>query len=105
MATIYEYTVQINGCDFDFEDMCWCDEHYTVKEAVFDTLDEAKDFVNSITPEQVIEYERQTECNGLDVVIWKDELVGIDNVGWHYGDSTVVGEKEFVGHQVNGDWV
>lgn len=104
MATIYEYTVQINGCDFDFEDKSWCDEHYTLKEEVFGTLEHAQDFVNSITAEQVLEYEQATNCNGLDVVIWKEELTG-NCFGWHYGDSVVVGEKEWVGSQVNGTWM
>lgn len=104
MAIAYDYTVQINGCDFDFDEECWYDEHYTVKEVVFDTLEEAQEFVRGITAKQALEWERETKCNGLDVVIWKDELNG-NQLGWHYGDSIVVGEREFIGDKENGTWL
>lgn len=100
MATIYEFTVQINGNDYD-PDYGWADEHYTLKEETFDTYEEACEFLRGITPEQALEWERETDCNGLDVVIWKDELVGSSIVGWNYGDSAIVGESEWIGDKCN----
>ena len=100
MTITYDYTVQINGCDFDFEDKCWCDEHYTLKEIVFDTLEQAQEFVRSITAEQALEWERETNCNGLDVLIFKDEVLE----GGNYDDFEIVGEREFVGGEENGTW-
>lgn len=101
MVVSYDYTVQINGCDFDFDEKCWFDEHHTVTEFVFDTLEEAQKFVRSITAEQALEWERQSDCNGLDVLIYKDEVLE----GGNYDDFEIVGEREFVGGNENGTWL
>ena len=101
MVITYDYTVQINGCDFDFESECWYDEHYTLKEVVFDTLEEAQEFVRNITARQALEWERKSKCNGLDVLIYEDEVLE----GGNYDDFRIIGEREFVGEQENGLWL
>ena len=101
MVITYDYTVQINGCDFDFESKCWYDEHYTLKEVVFDTLEEAQEFVRNITARQALEWERKSKCNGLDVLIYEDEVLE----GGNYDDFRIIGEREFVGEQENGLWL
>ena len=105
MKTACTYTVQIAGSNFDFEYKEWDDELYTVEEHEFDTLEEAQEYVREITTEQVVEWEKQADCNGLDVVIWEDEWVQVSEVGWHDNGFSVVGEKEWVGDKVNGEWM
>ena len=97
MTITYDYTVQINGCDFEFESNCWCDYWYdkprVLKEVTFDTFEQAQEFVSSITAKQAREWEREVKRNGLRVIIFKDEVLD----GGNYDDFEIVGEREFVG--------
>lgn len=97
MEVIYEYTVVIQGNDF-IPDYGWADEHYHLDDALFDTLEEAREFVRSITPEQALEWERMTDCNGLDVVIFADPVLpdGTYELGFE-----IVGECEWIGDKLN----
>lgn len=94
MTITYDYTVQINGCDFVFEDNCWWyDSQCILKEVIFDTFEQAHEFVSNITAKQAREWERQTKCNGLRVIIFRDTVLE----GGNYDDFEIVGEREFVG--------
>lgn len=70
------------------------------KELVFDTFEQAQEFVRSITAKQAREWERETKCNGLRVLIFKDEVLE----GGNYDDFEIVGEREFVGGEDSGTW-
>lgn len=94
MTITYDYTVQISGCDFVFEDNgYWYDSQRTLKEVIFDTFEQAQEFVSNITAKQAREWERETKCNGLRVIIFKDAVLE----GGNYDDFEIVGEREFVG--------
>jgi len=94
----YDYMVVIQGNDYDFEYDCWEDEHYHLKDVLCDSYEEACEFLRSITPEQALEWERQTECNGLDIIIIADTVLpdGTDEL-----DFIVVGECEWIGDKCN----
>jgi hypothetical protein len=92
----YDYTVVIQGNDYD-PDYGWADEHYHLKDESFDTYEEACEFVRGITPEQALEWERETECNGLDIVIFADPLID-----WMYELSfEALGFCEWIGDKLN----
>lgn len=96
MGMFYTYSVMISGNDYD-PDYGWADEHYVLKTEGFDTYREACEFVRSITAEQALEWERQTECNGLDIVIFADPAAD-----WVYElASKELGYAEWIGDKLN----
>lgn len=94
----YDYMVAIQGNDYDFEYDCWEDEHYHLKDVLCDSYEEACEFLRSITPEQALEWERQTKCNGLDITIFADPVLPD---GTYELAFTVVGECEWIGDKCN----
>ena len=96
METTYEYNVMISGNDY-IPDYGWADEHYHLKDECFDTYEEACEFVRGITKEQALEWERETGCNGLDIVIFADPLID-----WMYELSfETLGFCEWIGDKLN----
>lgn len=96
MEVTYDYTVAIQGNDF-IPDYGWADERYPLKEESFGTYEEACEFVRSITPEQALEWERETDCNGLDIVIFADPVID-----WMYELSfKELGCCEWIGDKCN----
>lgn len=94
----YDYTVAIQGNDYDFEDDSWYGEHYHLKDVPCDSYEEACEYLRSITPEQALEWERQTKCNGLDITIFADPVLPD---GTYELDFSIVGECEWIGDKCN----
>ena len=94
---MYDYTVAIMGQDYDHE--CgWSDEHYTAKEVPVDSYEDAVAYCDAITEEQVLEWERRSKCNALDVVIFADEVM---ESGTYTMEFHIVGEYEWIGTKLN----
>lgn len=101
MANRYDYTVVVQGNDWD-EDNGWHDEHYHVCDIPMDGEKEAIEYLHSITKEQALEWERQSKCNGLDIVVFADE---INEYGVPTYEVSIVAECEWIGDKLNGIWV
>lgn len=97
MNYTYDYTVTIQGNDYD-PDYGWADEHYHLKDVPCDSYEEACEFLRSITPEQALEWEHQTMCNALDIVIFADPVLPC---GTYELDFQIVGECEWIGDKRN----
>lgn len=95
----YGYTVSIQGNDYE-PDYGWSDEHYHLKDVPFDSYEEACEFLRSITPEQALDWERQTECNGLDIIILVDFILPDGTHDYSHG-FTMIGECEWIGDKCN----
>lgn len=93
----YDYTVAIHGNDYDPE-YGWSDEHYHLKDVACDSYEEACEFLRNITQEQAIEWERQTKCNALDILIFADPVLPD---GTYEIDFKIVGECEWIGDKCN----
>lgn len=90
---IYDYTVSINGQDYDPE-YGWADEHWHLEEVPCDSFEDAVAYCDSITSKQVFEWERRSRCNGLDVIIYEDEVF---DDGTYTMEFRIVGEYEWIG--------
>lgn len=97
----YEYTVSVSGNDWD-EECGWHDEHYHVCDIPMGSIEEAILYLLYITKEQALEWERESECNGLDVLVFADE---VDENGTPTHGFNIVAECEWIGDGRNGVWV
>ena len=93
----WDYTVAIMGQDYDPE-YGWADEHYHVEDVPCDSYEDAVAFCDAITTEQVLKWERETDCNGLDVVIFADEVLDNGTCGFEF---RIVDEYEWIGSNRN----
>ena len=94
---MWDYTVVIQGQDY--EDGQWGDEHYHVEDVGCGSLGEAISFVESVTPEQALEWERRSGCNGLDICVFADE---VEEDGTYSLEFEVVTESNWVGDRMVG---
>ena len=93
----YDFTVAIQGQDYD-PVYGWGGEHYHLEDVPCDSYEDAVAYCDAITTDQVLEWERRSRCNGLDVVIFADPVMddGTYELGFH-----VVGEYEWIGADRN----
>lgn len=91
------YEVEVSGNDYDPE-YGWSDEHYWVMVAKYDSYEDAVALCESITVEQAFEWELETGCNGLDVVVFEYEVT---NDGTRMAGFPVVAEYEWIGPNRN----
>lgn len=96
-----DYTVVVQGNDWSAEEG-WAAEHYHVCDIPMDSEEEAILFLLGITKEQALEWERESECNGLDVCVFADE---VDENGVHAYGFNIVASCEWIGDGRNGVWV
>jgi len=96
--TSYDYDVTIMG--HDYEDGEWASDQVPIRVGFGEDLgyaassyDDAVAFVLGITEEQALEWERMSGCNGLDIVIYKEEHVD----GQYTGNFDVVGQYSWIG--------
>lgn len=101
MAKNYVYTVSISGQDWDSEYGWEGDTFLVGEEPEFGTYEEACEYVHSITTEQVAEWEKQTRCNGVSLLIYRDEFKN----GMAELEFKVVGCAEWIGTDCNGMWL
>lgn len=100
----YDYTVIVRGNDWS-EEYGWADEHYHVCDIPMGSIEEAILYLLYITKEQALEWERESECNGLDVLVLADE-VNEDGASTHgFNIANIVAECEWIGDGRNGVWV
>ena len=67
-----QYTVEIRGDDYDFENDCWDGRGLELlEERRFDTLNDALEFCKAITPLQAMKYEADGGYNGLSVCAYE----------------------------------
>lgn len=100
MDVTYVYTVEVMGCDFiDGE---WSDEHEFVCDIQFDTEKEAVDFLFGITKEQALEWEQESRCNALDIIVLEDPVM--PDVTQVY-EINIVATCEWIGDGLNGIWL
>lgn len=93
----YKYTVSIMGQDYDPE-YGWADEARHIMEVPCDSYEDAIAFCDAITTEQVLEWERESDCNGLDAVIYSYEF---DDNGVYTYSFIAIGEYEWIGPNRN----
>ena len=97
----YDYTIEVRGNDWSAEEG-WSDEHYHVCDIPMDSPEEAILHLLAITKEQALEWERESGCNGLDIVVFADE---VNEDGVHTYEFNIVAECEWIGDGRNGVWV
>lgn len=108
MATIHEYTAQINGCDVEEDyrgEMCWSDEHYTIEEIPLLDETHAIAFLKGISPSQAVAWENKSKCNSVEVIVYMDEVHLDEDGSGHYDDFRIFGSAEWIGNQLNGIWI
>ncbi len=98
----YDYTVQINGCDLieEGDEFFWSDWHLTIGERIFDSEEQAREFIKSVTPQMLVDWEKQSKCNSIEIIVYKDEVLE----GGNYDDFSIVGSAEWAGTTLNGVW-
>lgn len=100
MGVTYDYTIAVHGNDFiDGE---WADEHYHVCDIPVDSKEKAIRYLRGITKEQALEWERESECNALDIIVFADE---VDEYGFYTLMFNIVATCEWIGDGLNGIWL
>lgn len=97
----YDYTIEVRGNDWSAEEG-WAPEHYHICEIPMDGMNEAILYLLNITKEQALEWERKSRCNGVDILVFADE---VDENGVYTLEFNVVAECEWIGDGRNGVWV
>lgn len=96
----YDYCVTVTGDNFiDGE---WAYEHELVCDIPMDSESEAVEYLLSITKEQALEWERESGRNGLDIVVYADE---VDESGVYTFEFHVAATCEWIGDKLNGVWL
>ena len=94
----HEYWVTITGDNYDSEYDEWEGTSGYFTERCFDTYEEAKAFVRSMTPEQALEHEEKAGTNGLCLAIYSEKVIN-----GHYDDFVGMGNADWIGDRYNGD--
>ena len=92
---MWDYTVVVQGKNYAGGEWAEGTEH--IKDVAADTLGEAVGFLESVTPEMALEWERSSGCNGLDVSVFADE---VDDNNVYTMEFVVVAESFWVGDKM-----
>ena len=100
MAVEYDYCVAVLGRNYNEEYGEWDMDLHIIRLGFgkepyfnFDSYEKAVEFVESITPEQALEWARIRGCDGLDVAIYEEPVIN----NTYTGDFCDVGNYAWIG--------
>lgn len=97
---IYEYSVHVMGdCYINGN---WAYDFFHLCDIPMGSESEAVEYLLGITKEQALEWERNSESNGLYIVAYADEINPFTGC---CGDSYYVATCEWIDDKLNGVWL